>query len=784
MSNKTRRSRLAPRPAPAPTGSPEITHATLLPLGALAAGFGLALTPLLAHAQNNAPVPQPPAATASAAGMTTLPEVKVKASAEESGKEALQTTKSSIGKGQQEIRDIPQSLTVVTERLLEDAKLETLRQALHYTAGITFAATENGTDQDIRLRGFPVATTGDLLIDGMKDPSQYDRDSFNYDRIEVLRGSASMLFGRGSTGGVINQVTKRPTVGNARELQLTAGTGNSLRLTGDFNVQLDSDTAFRINAMANRADNGGAKIDKKGFAPSFRWGMGTRDDFTLNLFYLDVDNVPMSNLRYLSGGLAAAIPAKNFYGTDSDYLLGRAAYASGSWLHRFDGGGELRTQFRSGNFKRSAWGTTAGYCSVALTATGICPNNPAPPAVTPATLSNSTALTRSGLSPRKDDIDGTYLQSDYSQKFSWGGLRHELSTGVDASRESADRFGAWGGVVGTNYNKGGTTVGTPDDGRVLSAHPIYRKTSDYKGTAFGAYLQDLLALTPQWKLLAGARYDRFSADMHQVNYANATTDVPSAVVASRLRYSSLWSGRAGLLYQPTDSQSYHLSYGTSFNTSADTYQYTTQTIADVPAEKSRNIELGAKLDWLDGQLSTRMAIFRTEKYNERTTDSDFAGTYPVLSGKRHSQGMEIDVVGRVTPALEVYLSYSYIDEAKIDKVGTAATGAGSPVGLTPRHTGAAWLSYQLLPQLRVGGGLRGAAHNRPLQGTSGAASTTAKVPGYVAYDLMAEYTINQTFTARLNVGNVGNKVYGDQLYPGFYTPGETRSVKLTLVSQF
>lgn len=191
-------------------------------------------------------------------------------------------------------------------------------------------------------------------------------------------------------------------------------------------------------------------------------------------------------------------------------------------------------------------------------------------------------------------------------------------------------------------------------------------------------------------------------------------------------YRSLISYRAGVLYQPTPLASYHLSYGTSFNTSADTYQYTTQQIANVPAEKSRNIELGAKLDWLDGQLSTRGAIFHTEKYNERTTDADFAGNFPVLSGKRHSQGVEFDVVGRLTPKLEVYLSYAWMHRAKIDRVGTAATGAGSPVGLTPRHTGALWLSYQMTPRLRLAGGLRGASENRPLQGTSGAASTTAK----------------------------------------------------------
>lgn len=747
----------------------------VLPLGALAAGFGMML--LSGGALAQAQVPTPPAAPAEA----TLPEIKVKAAAEESAKDSLKVDKTRIGKGTQDIRDIPQSITVMTEKLLDDAKLETLKQALHYTAGITFAATENGTDQDIRMRGFPVATTGDLLIDGMKDPSQYDRDSFNYDRIEIMRGAASMLFGRGSTGGVINQVNKKPELIDLSQVEFSAGTGENLRITGDFNRRIGETTAVRVNVMGQNADNHGARIDKQGIAPTIRWGIGSNDELQLGLFYLNVNNVPMSSLRYLSGSVADIAP-KNFYGTASDYLKGQAMYASGIWTHRFDDGGELRTQFRTGNYKRDSWGTTAGYCGAALTATGTCPTGS--PAVTSSNLSGATALTRSGLSPRQDDIDGLYLQSDYSNRFAWFGLRHDILGGVDAAKESADRFTAYG-TVGTNYNKGGTSVGTPNDGRFTAALPTYRKGSDYSGRSFGVYAQDLVTLTDWLKLLGGVRYDNFKATMHQLAYANtATPTSATGITESRLDYSGLWSSRVGVLFQPTATQSYHVSYGTSFNSSADTYQYTQQATADVPAEKSRNIEVGAKLDWLNGALSTRASIFRTEKYNERTTDSDFAGQYPVLSGKRHSQGVEVDVSGRITNEIEIYLSYSYIQEAKIDKVGSAVTLTTDNVGLTPKHSGAAWLSYQVLPKLRIAGGARGASTNRPLQGGTASASLTAKAPGYVAYDAMVEYTINADMFVRMNVNNLTDKVYGDQLYPGFYTPGEARGVKATLGLRF
>jgi len=177
-----------------------------LALAVASATGALAQSTPAAPIAETAPVPPPSPGEAK-----SLKQVTVTEKADEvQGKDSLQTTRTGVGKGNQDIRDIPQSISVMTEKLLDDRKIDTLKQALHHTAGISFAATENGTDQDIRLRGFPIASTGDLFVDGMRDPSQYDRDVFNYDRIEVMRGSASMLFGRGSTGGIVNQVTKKP----------------------------------------------------------------------------------------------------------------------------------------------------------------------------------------------------------------------------------------------------------------------------------------------------------------------------------------------------------------------------------------------------------------------------------------------------------------------------------------------------------------------------------------------------------------------------------------------
>lgn len=713
------------------------------------------------------------AASVSSWAQTATPEatmgtVTVKEAAEVQSKDQLQTKTTQIGKGTQDIRDIPQSLTVMTERLMDEAKLDTLKQALHYTSGITFAATENGTDQDIRLRGFSVSTVGDLMIDGMKDPSQYERDTFNYDRIEVLRGSASMLFGRGSTGGVVNQVNKKPLLLDQYELEATYGTDSVLRTTADLNKLLGEDAAFRLNLMHTKGDNHGAKIDKYGIAPTVSVGVGTRNEFSVGLFHLNSDNVPWANLRYLQGTAPTLINPKNFYGTQSDYLRGKATYAMASWIHRFDDGSELTTQLRAGTFDRSQWGTTAGYGTTGGAAT------------TWANLNGSTLLTSAGLSPRADTHEGVYAQTNYTTKANWGGMKHELMAGIDASQEKAF-FNVALGQPGTNYNKGNTTVGTPDDGRTTALSPSYRYDQNYDSTSVGAYVQDLVQIAPHWKLLGGLRWDRVSSTPERDAYANNVITHET----TRLRYNSLWSQRVGVLFQPSDTASYHFSYSTSFNTSADTYRFTTQQTANTDAEKSRNFELGAKLDWLGGNLSTRGAIFRTEKYNERTTDADFAGTAYLLNGKRHAAGVELDVVGRINPQWDIYASYTWIPVATIDKTGSAAANTiGQRVGLTPKHSASVWLGYQANTKLRVAGGVRGVSENRPVSGTTGAASATAYAQGYVALDLMAQYNFTESLYAKLNITNATNRSYGDQLYPGFVTLGEPRNIRVTVGTRF
>ncbi len=727
----------------------------MLPLGALAAGFGLMSAAAVAQ---TAPTGAASAATSTEA---VLQPISVKARVETDANSVRATT-TTIGKGKQELRDIPQSITVVTERLITDRNLDDFKDVLRSTAGITFQAGETG-EEDIRLRGFSLGQTGDIYVDGIRDAALYERDTFNNERVEVLKGSASMLFGRGSTGGVVNQVNKQPYLMTQHEVTGTIGSGNERRVTADFNLTTGKDAAVRLNAVVHEADNWGAQVRKKGIAPSFRWGIGTADEFSVSLYHLEFDNVPMYNHPWfiVDGKLEPTLPAKNFYGLDSDYNKGSATYATLSHTHRFTDGGELTTRLRHGRYERELWASVIRFGQT----------NGAP--TTMANLGPSTILTRSpkgrlGLSK------STFLQSDYSNRFEWLGKRHNLLAGIDLAHEDADRNNNFAGPAsGLN-----TTVGTPNNGDTRADPRGTAPMNTFNARSIGLYVQDTLELTPTVKLIGGLRHDYFKAQ-----YDTVAAGVNPAM--SFGRSDSLWSPRLGALYQPNDWASYHVSYGTSFNTSGDTYQFANQKTANTPPEKSRNIEVGAKYDLFERRLSLGTALFYAEKYNERNTDPDTAATQQLLSGKRHAAGVELDVAGRITPAWEAFLSWTWIPLARIDKSNQvlAVSGGGAQVqgdrpGLTPKHSASLWSTYRVTPQLRLGGGL----NYRGKQNPEGSRAVLAD--SFVTADLMAEYTVNDRVSLKFNLNNVTNELYADTLYRGFYAPGAPRTAQLTLNAKF
>lgn len=739
----------------------------LLPLGALAAGFGLASAALA----QTAPAPTKED--------NVLPTVRARASAEKQGKDDYQATETRIGKGKQDIRDIPQSLTVITEKVMDDRNFSNVKEVLKNTAGISFQAAEGG-EEDIKVHGISLQSTGDIFIDGMRDPAFYDRDTFFLDKIELLRGSASLLFGRGSTGGAVNQVTKQAQLADQNQIDVTVGSHGAIRAVVDFDKRTGETSGLRVSAMTNTADSNGAgsKIDKRGIGLNYRYGVDETDEFGITLYGLQNDNGINYGVRWMrqsptdtvANKLNTKLDPDAYYGLASDFNKGTAYYGMLSHTHRFSKDTEVVTKVRYAEYTRDQRATLWNFAAAA--------QQPGGQVVSLDTLSNATVLTR-GFQPKKQDMQTVTAQSDLSTRFDALGFKHTLQAGVDFAKEKKQVFGqitaAQGGIVPTRPN---TTIGTPSDGASIDESlRSYRKTSAYVSDAYGGYVQDMIEVAPMWKVLAGLRYDHLKGDYD--TYAvptNALTPVTTSTYQMKV---SEVSKRGAVLFQPDAQWSFHLMGATSFNTSGDAYSLNAAN-QDIPPEKSVNVELGAKWDSADGRLSLRASAFRNTKLHERNTDPLNANVV-TLSGKRHAAGLDFDVAGRITPAWEIFGNFTWIPVAKIDI--SSATGGelqGQRPSLTPRYSGSLWTAYQVLPQLRLGAGVNARSGQTPNRNPA-----NIYAPKFVTADVMAEYTVvPDQLSFKLYVSNIANKLYADQLYTSFYVPGTGRVTSLTGTYKF
>ncbi|MBK9135822.1 MAG: TonB-dependent siderophore receptor [Betaproteobacteria bacterium] len=719
----------------------------------------------------SAPAGAPADAKTEAPAGTVLPVVRARAAAEPQGKDSVQATTTRIGKGQQELRDIPQSVTVVTERLIDDRNLDTLKDVLRQSSGISFLAAEGG-EEDIRLRGFSLQGTGDVFVDGMRDPAFYERDTFFFDRIEILRGSASMLFGRGSTGGAVNMVTRVPRLVQEHQLDVTMGSHGYLRAVGDFNLLLAPGTALRLGTMFTEADNNGAgsSLSKRGIAGTLNWGIGERHEFSASAYHLDNENGMNYGMPFIRPTLASPVSETTllpldpttYYGMASDRNDGSASTVGFAHTWRLARDEELVTRLRGGHYERDQRAGTVRFANAAAQPGGV--------AVSLETFGPNTVINR-GTQLKIQDLDTLFLQSDYTRKFKAFGMGHSLQAGFDLAHEKkrvyAARNAAQGGVVPI---KPTTLVGTPDDGAWIDeSSRVLRLANRYKSQGEGLYVQDLVEFIPKWKALVGLRYDHLVGDYDTLAIPNNAPG-PETTASYRMKVSEM-SKRAGLLFQPNERMSFHFSYATSFNTSGDAYSLSAANV-DIPPEESINLELGAKIDSADGNFTARIAAFRATKLHERNTDP--LVNLVTLSGKRHVAGFEIDLSGRLTPAWEVWGSYMWMPVAKIDVGVPGADGEGARPSLTPQHTGSIWTTYKVSQALRVGGGLNARSGQQPLRNPGYYA------PKFITGDLMAEYhVVYDKLIFKANLINVTDKLYADQLYPGHYVPGPGRMLQVT-----
>jgi catecholate siderophore receptor len=683
-----------------------------------------------------------------------------------------------------DIMDVPQSVIVINKALMQSQGATSLTSAVRNVPGVTIGAAEGGQiGNNINLNGFSART--DLYIDGMRDPGQYYRDTFDLEQIEILMGPSSMLFGRGSTGGVINQVLKKPSLKDAIELSVAATTNGLVRSTADVNKRTGEAEAFRMNAMFQEgrvSTRNQTDVLDFGLAPSYKLGIGQPTTVTLYALLQHNHDKVDYGLPPLNGYPAQVNP-NNAYGFNSDFTNQDVIMLGSTVEHKFDKNATLRNQTQFNYVNTYAIETapnTIGTVSQSGVFTPVPTYNGAPATFTLQPLTNLFVRQQS----HDRNIFDTSIdnQTELSWKFDTGPIRHDTLWGIDLGYENYYnqnyfRNGSCNGqpLVQTAATTGFvncTSLAFPGSGANSPANVPEQVGNLATGLAkwAGFYVNDNITVIPELKLVGGVRQDiYYSQAWNTINAANtAGANMPLAYAEQTVNFTSV---RGGVIFEPTHEQSYYVSYSTSFNPSLEQLVSTTGTSQDLPPENNESWEAGVKYLLFKENLALTGALFQITKYNARTQNPDntFSAT-----GTIQVKGVRTGVAGRITPEWQVFGGYSYLDGRIINGIAAGTTGM-VPLN-TPRDSANLWTTYTFHETYEIGGGATYLgwryANNQ----------NTVVVPPFTRFDMTAAYK-QPKYDVRLNIFNLLNTTYYDQIIAsdgGRVVPGSGLTAMLTL----
>lgn len=666
------------------------------------------------------------------------------------------------------LRETPKSVTVIPQQVMRDTGATSLVDALRTTPGITFGAGEGGNPAGDRpiIRGFNAES--DVFIDGMRDPASQSREIFNVESIEISKGPGSAFTGAGSTGGSLNLVSKTAKLGNSYNGGFTWGSDQTKRTTLDLNQQMTDTSAFRLNLMkheANVAGRDAVDVSRWGVAPSFAFGLGTDTRVTVGYYHVRTDDMPdyglpltfSSNRSKYNVDKPAHVNRDNFYGlTGRDYR--KTTNDSGTFKIEHDLNDNLTL---SNSFRLSR--STLDY---------IVTN----PDDSKGNVANGT-LYRSSKN-RNSTSKGWTNQTDLSAKFNTGAIEHSLVTGLEFSYQDTHNrpYVLTSSASGTTCNpalfRSGDCTSLYDPTPGDSWNGTIKDSAAFTDTdtkTAAAYVFDTLKFNEQWSLNLGLRYDNYKTQSSGYSTGGRGSVAGSF---SRENTSDLLNYQIGVVYKPLPNGSIYAAYSTSSNPAGETSGNGGQELAannsDLDPEKNRNYEIGTKWDFFGDDLSLTAALFRTEKTNARIDDPDGATTQ-VLDGEQRVNGLELTYTGKITRNWKVYGGYTYM-ESEVVKT-TKAEDEGNHMPSTPRNNFTLWSTYDLIPErLTIGAGATF------VDSQFGNVANSVEIPSYWRYDAMASYKLTKNVDLQLNVQNLTDKRYFDQVFQTHYAhvaPGRT-----------
>jgi iron complex outermembrane recepter protein len=620
------------------------------------------------------------------------------------------------------LRDTPQSIQVVTRQVIDEQAAVTAGDVVRNVSGVSVPNSSGGRAEDFTIRGF--TSSRNTYKDGFRNDFNSNRayhELSNVERVEVVKGPASVLYGRLDPSGVVNFVTKKPLAEHYASLTFQGGSFGFFRPQLDLSGPLNKSKTllYRLNAAYDRADTfrDFNERERVFVAPVVTWTIAERTSLSLDGELMRGSSLIDRGLIAVGSGVAP-VPLSRYLGDPAipyKYRQGRA----GAHLHHvFNPQWFVRSAFRFASNK-------ANYHSRQ-----------------PRRLRPDNATLELSLDYADQSLQTYYWQNDVSAKLQTGTLKHSIVFGFDLSR---DRFAS-------------NTLSGP--ARTINIYnPVYsfapgavapRGDSVTRNDGAGFYAQDLIELRRNLKLLVGGRFDYYNQQNDDRFARTLRTGIDRA-----------WTPRVGLVYQPIEPVSLYASYSRSFQpVLQQTYDF-----QPFEPETGEQYEAGVKLDLLNRRLNSTVAVYQITKQNVSTPDirPGVPSGFSVQLGEQRSRGFEADVAARLTRSWNVIATYGFTN-AIISADNTRA-GAIPIVGNfllgTPRHTASLWTSYEF-----DDGWLRGLGAGAGVFAVDrrwGDNEHTFAVPGYARVDAGLFYKIYRAdklkYRFSINLNNVLDKPY-------------------------
>ncbi len=692
-----------------------------------------------------------------------------------------QATQQSITRLPVPLLDTPQNVNVVIQQVIRDQRAVSMEDALRNIPGITFSAGEGGQQGDAPfIRG--QAARGDIFRDGMRDPGWYTRDLFNIDRVEVYKGPSAFAFGRGATGGAINNVSK---TANGATFAETTATGSS---AGGYRV--DADASGKTGRIAGRvaalyqdldtADRDNVWTKRWGIAPSITVDIMERTKASLNYVYQGEESIPdyghpwrpAPNANVSTGAVTGGyngngsavtpvqVPRSNWYGFTSgalrDLVQTDTHIVTAKLEHEFSDALKLSNATRYLWVGRMARPTAPRTLNTAAGSSTIPAGYP----------EDQMTIGRQHFETSTDN-QMIANQTDLVAKFNTGTFSHTLVGGVEVAHEDRSQsrwnlcYPATGGSTPAGAPVCRTSLWSPDAGASSGSYFVQNAPNRTKQDTIAVYASDQVKLNRYFEVLGAARFDKFRTD-----YTSGTTNLSAS--------DDLFSWRLGTVYHPVPNASLWTAYGVSYNPSAELGTLSSGNMSLDP-EKNDTLEGGVKWDTMGGRLSLSATVYQTYKLNMRVANDPSlpnAQQVQVLDGKARVSGLELGALGQLTDKWNVTAGYAYTD-SEIES-STNAAERGKQLPNTPPHAFTLWSTYDITRAWTVGGGAYYASDDYANT------TNTQYVQAYWRFDAMTSYKVTEKVTLQLNIYNLTDEFYYAQYYGGHAVPAAGRYATLSL----